>query len=32
MFKIAEIVMKSMCEIKLNKKAGEELSYIINQC
>ena len=31
-FRIAEIVMESMCETELDKKAGEELSYIVNQC
>ena len=33
MFRIAEIIMKSsLCETELNEKAGEELSYIVNQC
>ena len=31
-FRIAEIVMESKCKARLGKKAGEELSYIVNQC
>ena len=30
-FRIAEVVMKSTCEIRLGEKAGKELS-IVNQC
>ena len=30
MFKIAKVIMKSTCKTELNKKADEELSYIVN--